>query len=237
MSRIADEILIAYADGELGAEDRAAVEAALAEDAELRAALRAQQALRARLNAEYDPVAGEPLPARLEALLTTGAGAAVIDFAAERGRRRRFAWPQAAAMAASLAVGVLVGRLAPSPPSDPAAVDGRAMLARGALAEILETRLASAQPAAARSRIGLTFADPGGRLCRTFDTPDLSGIACREPAGWRLVMTVAGAGTGAADYRQAGSPLVIEQAQAMMVAAPLDAAAERRARDRGWRRD
>ncbi|HEX6374856.1 MAG TPA: zf-HC2 domain-containing protein [Allosphingosinicella sp.] len=237
MSKVTDEMLTAFADGELSAEDRAAVEAALAEDAELRQALRVQQALRARLNAHYDPIADEPLPTRLETLLATGEGAAVVDFARARERRRGFAWPQVAAMAASLAAGVLVGQFATGPASGPVAVEGGVMLARGGLAEILETRLASAQPAGVETRIGLSFADSAGRLCRAFDTPGLSGIACKEPAGWRLVMTVAGAGAATSEYRQAGSPLVMEQAQAMMAGAPLDAAAERRARDRGWRRD
>jgi hypothetical protein len=109
------------------------------------------------------------------------------------------------------------------------------MLARGELAETLETQLASAPDEGAAARIGLSFEDREGRLCRTFDAEALSGIACRAPRGWRLVMTAEGSGA-ATEYRQAGAPVVLEQAQAMMAAEPLDAAAEEAARDRGWRR-
>ena len=51
------------------------------------------------------------------------------------------------------------------------------------------------------------------------------------------MMTAAGSGRQHSDYRQAGSgnALVQQAAQAMMAGEPYDEAAERLARDSGWR--
>ena len=69
-----------------------------------------------------------------------------------------------------------------------------ARVAQGPLAAALDTQLASAQPADAATRIGLSFAAADGRLCRTFDSAALSGLACRGGEGWQLMMTAAGGG-------------------------------------------
>jgi len=51
------------------------------------------------------------------------------------------------------------------------------------------------------------------------------------------MMTAADASGRRGEFRQAGSgnPLVLQAAQEIMAGEPLDAAAERRARDSGWR--
>ena len=69
MMRIDDDRLMAYADGELDAAEREAVERALAEDAGLREKLAQQQRLRATLSGHYGPVAAEEVPDRLLAML------------------------------------------------------------------------------------------------------------------------------------------------------------------------
>lgn len=233
MSRITDEMLMAYADGELEPGARVEVERALAEDPALRGALDVQQRLRSRLAGHFAPVADEPPPPRLTALL--GGSGAVADLAAARERKsRRFAWPELAAIAASLALGVTVGQVAFGPRAGPVAIDGGTMLARGELAEALETRLASNQPHKASARIGISFEDRSGRFCRTFELPALAGIACREEQGWAVAVAASAPASGA-DYRQAGSAMVMEQAEAMMASDPLDADAEKRALARGWR--
>jgi hypothetical protein len=230
---IDDEMLMAYADGELQPEEASAVERALAADPSLREALEAQRRLKSKLAAAYAPAMEEALPSRLTSILEPGGE--VVDFAAAREKKARpFGWPQLAAMAASLAVGVVAGQLALGSGGGPVAVKQGRMLARGALAETLQTRLASAQAPGSRNRIGISFEDGQGRLCRTFESPELGGIACREEGGWVIVMTAAGA-PGASQYRQAGSVILMEQAQAMMADAPLNAEGERRALERGWR--
>ena len=53
--KIDDELLMAYVDGELGATERAAIEAALAQDADLRRRIESQKALRATLQGAFAP--------------------------------------------------------------------------------------------------------------------------------------------------------------------------------------
>lgn len=102
----------------------------------------------------------------------------------------------------------------------------------GALAEALDTQLASNQPGDAAVRIGLSFQDKTGRYCRTFERHVLDGIGCREGGHWQLERTIAGQATG--EYRQASSDELASAAAAMMRRGALDAAAERTARDAGW---
>lgn len=234
---ISDEMLGAYADGALDAEERAAVEDALARTPALRERLKAHRSLQAALDAQFGPVAEEPIPEHLRALLQPQAE--VVDLAAARqkkeAKRPLFRWPHYGAMAASLAVGLLASQLVFADRA-PVGMERGAMVARADLAQALDTQLASAPEASEATRIGLTFADQGGRVCRTFDRPDLSGIACREGGDWRMAMTTAPSGA-AGEYRQAGAPAVLERAQEMMAGQPFDAAAEKAARDAGWRRD
>jgi len=230
MMAIDDEMLMAFLDGELDEVRRARVERALGEDPELRARLEVQRRLRERLAAHYGPVAEEEVPERFRRMLETE----TVDLSAARARRARPLWRSYAALAATLLLGLLLGRgLAPSLPI---AVEDGAMVARGDLALALDTQLASAPPAGAGTRIGVTFARAGGSLCRTFERVELAGLACREGGDWRLVVTAAGGESGRSEYRQAGSGSapVLEAAQELMAGEPLDAQAERRARDSGW---
>lgn len=228
---IDDELLMAYADGELDELNRARVERALAEDPDLRARLEQQERLRATLAAHYGPAIEEDVPERLRAMLESK----VVAFAPPRPRPR---WQNFAALAATLLLGLALGRTLLVPAGGPIGVDNGALVARGPLADALETQLASAQGANAATRIGLSFAAADGRLCRTFDSASVSGLACRGDSGWQLMMTAAGAGGTRGDYRQAGSgnSLVAQAAQELMAGEALDAEAERRARDSGWRR-
>lgn len=231
MMHVDDDLLMAFADGELDEVSRARVERAIAEDPMLRARLEQQQRLRATLAAHYGPVADEEVPERLRAMLETN----VVQLPARP--KARPIWQSLTALAASLVIGLALGRTL-LVPTGPVGIEGGTMVARGPLAEALDTQLASAQPADAATRIGLSFAAADGRLCRTFDGAALSGLACRGEAGWQLIMTTAGAGGWRSEYRQAGSgdPQVLATAQALMAGDAFDAAAERRARDSGWRR-
>jgi hypothetical protein len=231
---IDDDTLMAYADGELDEIGRARVERGLAGDPALRARLEQQQTLRDRLGAFYGPTAAEEVPERFRAMLDTN----VTDFAAARARRARPLWQNLAALAATLVLGLAVGRTLLLPAPGPIGVENGTLVAQGPLARALDTQLASAQAPDAATRIGTSFAATDGRLCRTFDSAAMAGIACRGEQGWQLIMAGAGSGAPQHDYRQAGSanPLVAEAAQGLMAGEPFDAAAERRARDSGWRR-
>jgi hypothetical protein len=237
--RIDDEMLMAFLDGELQGAERDAVERALQDDPQLRAKLESQQSLRTTLKAHYGPVAVEAIPDRLLALLgaapPSAGDASGASLAAARERRRTPAWRNLAAIAATLAVGIVAGHLIPARPGSVVAEDGR-LVARGSLATALQTQLASAQSPGETPRIGVSFEDRSGRFCRSFDDAALSGLACREDGRWQLVMTAAREDRFAGQYRQAGSTLVLQAAQEMMADAPLDAKAEEAAMRAGWTR-
>lgn len=222
-----DARLMAWLDGELDAAEGAEVEAAIAADPALAARVEEQRRLRDRLRAHYGPVADEPVPERLSALLETN----VVAFSPRRPSSRP-AWQLPAAIAASLVLGLFGGRLLPGG-DGPVALDAGRLEARGALASALDAQLASDQRAEAETRIGISFARADGRWCRTFEGVALSGLACRDAGGWQLVMTDEGRGAQGG-YRQAGSGRILGAAQEMMAGEPLDAAGERAARDSGW---
>lgn len=230
---IDDDLLMAFLDGELDEVSRARVERAIAEDPALRARLEQQQRLRARLAAHFGPAAEEEVPERFRAMLETN----VVPLRAPAPRPARPLWQTVTALAATLLLGLMVGRTLLAPAAGPFAVEGGTMVARGELAEALDTQLASAPPQDAATRIGVTFRNNEGRACRTFDSLTAAGIACRKEAEWQVMLTVPGTGTQNGDFRQAasGGLLVQQTAQEMMAGEPYDDSAERRARDSGWR--
>jgi hypothetical protein len=209
-------------DGELDPADRAAFEARMAADPGLAAQVAAHRALAGRVAEAYAPVLQEEVPVRLRLF---------AQAANDHGARRLAPW---AAAAASLAVGLLAGVAIRTPPL----AVGQAVPARLQVGQALDRALsADAGPV----RIGVTFRDAAGRYCRTFESaPDrLAGLACRAGAGWRLETATAWTPATAPAYRTAASatpPAVLAAMDALMVGDAMDAAQERAARDRGWRR-
>jgi hypothetical protein len=240
-----DEVLMAYADGELDAGTRAAIEAAMDSDPAIARRIAQHRALRGRVQSAFDRILEEPVPARLlEAARSAPGGAPRDNIVPLRRPMRRWSWPQWTAVAASLLVGVVAGRLAALHPasSGPIATRGGTMLASGVLAQALSDQLASAQAAAEPVRIGVSFRSRSGEYCRTFvlRTPALAGLACRSDAGWRIgVLARAESPAGVAGaYRQAASsmpPALVAAVGAEIAGEPLDAAAEAAARARRWR--
>jgi hypothetical protein len=111
------------------------------------------------------------------------------------------------------------------------------IVAQGSLADTLDRDLAAA-PGNSVYRVGVSFVSRDRRYCRTFSGSAGAGLGCHGSEGWMLERFVAGGGAekqGA--YRQAGSASadMLGSAQEMMAGDPLDADAERRARDGGWR--
>jgi hypothetical protein len=242
-----DETVMAYVDGELDEKGRAAMDAALASDPELARRVAPHRALRDRLRGEFAPVLQEPVPERL-IFAARGAAARprptnVIPLPPQL--RARWSWPQWAAMAASLAVGVLVAPLLwREGAGGPLAVRGGHVVATGTLARALSEQLASNQAAGAPVGIGVSFLSRNGSYCRTFllrEQSALAGLACREQDQWRLEALAAATPSSAApeQYRPAASslpPAVANTIDELIVGEPLDAGAESAARSRGWRR-
>jgi hypothetical protein len=221
-----EERLIAYVDGALPAPDRVAFETEMATDPALATRVEQHRRLAARVSGTYAPVLEEPVPPRLTALASA---------ANDRGPRRA-GLPRWAAMAACLALGVLAGRLL-WPDQYPLAARGGDLVARGGLETALTTKLAS-EPGAVK--VGLTFRSHDGRYCRTFASPAdrLAGLACRRDGHWVAQTTTAWAPQPSPDYRTAASampPAVLAAVDAAMAGEAFDAAAERAARDRGWK--
>ncbi len=238
---LSEERLIAYADGELSAAEKAEVEAALAADPALAERAERHRQLRAKITRTYAPVLAEPVPERLMQAVR-GAAPVVVDLASRRQAKTTLPLATLTAAAASLVVGLVAGagltRLQP-PPMVSSGHGG--LEARGALATALDSQLA-VQPAPGVIKIGLSFRGADRRYCRTFQASGgggLAGVACRNPEGWQVELAMAQAAPAQAeDYRTAGSsmpPPVLAKVQGMIVGAPLDAQGESDARAKGWR--
>ena len=223
----------AFVDGELDDLTARRIEREAEGDPALAAEIARHRALKAKLAAHYAPVAEEPVPERLRALLTPDVAVDTSLAARREAKRARFAPIHWGAIAASLVLGLALG-LRPWAPAASIAEANGAVVAAGPLADALDTQLASNQPPDAAVRIGLSFEDKAGRYCRSFESASLDGIGCHDDGRWRLERTMRGqAGT---DYRQASSGELAAATAAMMGGDPLDAAAERQARDKGWAR-
>ncbi|MCS0598955.1 anti-sigma factor family protein [Massilia agri] len=233
-----DEILMAYADGELAPAERAAVEEAMRSDPEVAAAVARHQNLRGDVFGAFAGILAEPVPERLRPAPV----AEVVQLDAHRAARasaptpRRWSWPQWGAMAASLAVGVLVGLLGGRGELAVERDAGGALLAGASLERALDRQLAGSA-AGEEVQVGMSFLSNSGSYCRTFSLGGSAGLACREDGAWRIPV-LAQAERQDTAYRQAGAALpaaVLEAVDARIAGATLDGAAERKARDSGWK--
>lgn len=228
---ISREDIAAFADGELASEREADVAAAIAADPDLQRQVEAHRALKAQLSEHFAPIAEEPVPDALAALLAPKQ-AEVVDFAAARERREtrrsipRWGWIAGPALAASLALAVFLPR--------GGSADG---YADAQLARVLDSQLVAEQGPDAETRILLSFRDGEGDFCRAFSSVEGSGIACRDAQGWKFAAQGEGSDGAETDYRMAGASdgEILARAQQMADGPALDAQAEAEARDGGWR--
>ncbi|MBQ5946033.1 anti-sigma factor [Massilia sp. ST3] len=239
-----DATLMAYADGELDPARRAAIEQAMRDDPALAAAVERHRALRRDVAGAFAAILDEPVPERLQPDLA----ARVVQLNAARVRRvqpaeqvrppvrRRWSWPEWGALAATLAVGILLGQNGPGGGGQPAiGGDGGILAAHGELAQALDR-----QPGGARTgvaQVGISFAARDGSYCRGFVYGPSAGLACRQGGAWRIPVLAESPSQAEGSYRQAGSalpPAVLDAIDARIAGAPLDAAGEAAARSRGW---
>jgi hypothetical protein len=228
-----DEKFFAWLDGELAPTEAAEMEARVAADPQLQRVAEQHRALGAQLRGAFDPIAAAPIPERLRAAVPPSAE--VIDFAAAKRARTMPSLPQWAAMAASLALGILVGTTVPQRGGGPVELQGGKIYAAAALNNALDTQLASAP--AGDVRIGMTFRDQAGEICRSFTQQAASGLACREDGRWKVKGLFAAPEGQASDYRMAAGmdPNLAALIDSAMAGEPFDAAAEKAARNKGWR--
>ena len=249
---LSDDVLMAYADGELDLRTRAQVEDAMAADPQIASRVAAHQALRKTLQSGFDKVLDEPIPDRLIAAARANSrvrseSRAVVPLRPRRpwaGALPHWASPGWGAIAASFVLGALVWHFGADWYSfGPVSERNGQLLAAGALDKALSNQLASVQPAQAPVQIGVSFRSKGGRYCRTFQVREhtnLAGFACRGQDSWELeALAQSDASPGAhSEFRPAGSALPPAIAQAVdqaMEGEPLDAKAEAQARANQWR--
>ena len=239
MGEMSDERFFAWLDGELTGTEAEEVAARVAADPELTARAEQHRALHARLHAAFDPVAEALVPQGIAAALRTDDPSVVSIAGVKAARRERAArprWLQAAAMAATLAIGILVGNVLSPDPVTPVESKAGRLVAASSLEEALTTQLASA-PADDGPRVGLTFQDAAGTICRTFTDRTASGLACFERGDWHVRgLFQASEGQGG-DYRMAAGmdPGLAALLDETITGEPFDADQERAAQARGWR--
>lgn len=252
MKSFSDEILMAYADGELDEVTRRAVEEAMRKDAALAHRVAQHKAMRANVFAAYAPIADEAVPPRLAQPLRQ---ATVVSLDSVRARReaeqqaarkaargRRWSWPEWGALAAMLMVGVLAGHygmgMLPIERGETVASRDGVLVAQGRLAMALDQQLGgSGGPV----RIGTSFLAQDGAYCRSFMTAqDMAGLACKQGGAWKVQLALQNGGKGQqGEYRQAGAempPQVLEAIDQRISGQPLDAKAEQEAVQRKWLR-
>lgn len=243
---ITDEMLMAYADGELDAEAAARVEAAMATDDSLGARMARMAEARAAVRRAYQ--VAPPVPAALEARVremiaakvaadrqaqaAPPAASNVVDLAS----RRRVVpfWQLPAAAMLALAVGAGSAWLA-APEGGGAAGLQMAGLEdpglRAALASLPSGETARLEGGGRFVAIA-SFRDSEDRLCREFEHDQADGrtlvaVACRDAADWDLRFAIAAAGVDPEGYAPASS---LEALDAYLTAtgagAPLSAADE-----------
>jgi anti-sigma factor RsiW len=253
---ISDETLMAYADGELEAAEKAAVESAMREDPQIEKRLAQHRALRQRVHTAYSAELSEPVPERL---LTAARGAAgtqgrkVVSLEqaraamkrnASRARPPRPQWRTAGTIAASVIAGVSVGFFMWGRTESPLVRSaGGALVARGQLERALTEQLAAEQTRTSAVQIGLSFLAKSGDYCRTFALSGAvspSGLACRHGEEWQVQALTQGPERAAGDseYRTAGSAMsapILKVVEGQIAGEPLDQAAEKAARQRDWK--
>jgi len=254
---IPDDILMAFADGELDEATRQMVEAAEREDPDVRQRLAAHRQLRARLQAAFAATLDEPVPERLLAAVRKPTApiapvAAVIRLADHRAAKtgaaaRKFsisAWPAFGSLAASILVGLGLGFAVWHGPDEllKTSLDG-SVVASGTLAKALSTELAAQRPRDRVATIGLSFLAKSGAYCRTFSLSSGhagAGLACRDGERWRIHLLAPAANDGSAgsEYRTAGSndsPQLRSLIESEIQGEPLTREGEEAARRAGWR--
>lgn len=183
---IDDAKFFAWLDGELDPAEAAAVDALVAADPALQRRAEEHRALHLRLHAAFNPIA-EAAPPQELLDAAKRREAEVVDLGAARERRRAPypAWTQWAAMAATLAIGIVTGSMLGTTAPTPIASQNGQLVASGELEDGLYAHLASA-PADSGPRIGLTFRDSAGDLCRSFTDNGAAGLACHQGGEWRI---------------------------------------------------
>jgi len=239
---LSDETLVAYVDGALKKHETASLREREISDAAFRARAESYRRLRAAVSDAYRADLEEPVPPRLLAAAHAGPRTAPMH-RGSAGVARRWLRP-AAALAASLILGIAIGRMGPDAdgPDAVLAAHPAGPVAAGALAAMLESR-PSGGAGPSGNRILLSYARVEGGYCRVFTLGggDLSGLACRTADGWAIeALEPAEAQDRRTGMRPAGAKALPSTVRVLVerhkMGDPLGAEEEARALRRGWTR-
>lgn len=253
-----DEVLIAYADGELAEPVRSEVARAVQADPQVAARL---ARLRDQVLGAFGTVRKEPAAPLLQSVRSNGQRQAnVIDLSAVRASRQTTPtlpsqmlptmptrgpqrWHRWAGLAGALVLGAIIGASALLASNDTVTlaqvggIDG-ALIASGALDAALSKQLASATQDGA-VRMGVSFVGKDGNYCRSFQLDRAAGLACRNARRWQLAVLVQTPQLAPGSARlvfSATPPVVMEAIDQRIAGAALDARGEQIALRLGWQR-
>jgi hypothetical protein len=225
MTEVSDEMLMAFADGELDPESAGDVARAVGADPALARRVEAFRASRVLARDSLAVQLGEPVPDHLVAAIMKPANTG-------RGQgRTRTLLPLAATLALAAGLGgyMLGGRDSAQGllTADPAV---SAALERSLTGETVDLDGRTAKVLA-------TFRTKAG-ICRSFslsgDGPvPVRGLGCRSGQGWRIAMAVADAG-GDGFSPAAGAAGLDALLDELEAEGPLDASAEQEIKTSGW---
>src|SRR5882724_6877789 len=180
---ISDETLMAFSDGELSGEERAAVERAIQENPELEKRVARHRALRDRIKLAYSADLSEAVPDRLLAAARDESRTAGDESSYKPG------WRSLGGIAAGILLGLGVGYGLWQQGGPIGRSAEGVLIATGSLKSALTAQLAAEQAPAARVRIGISFRDKSGEYCRSFALSGAAnpvGIACHHGVDWQI---------------------------------------------------
>ena len=241
---INDDILSAFLDGELSAHEMAAVQDAIANDAEIANRFEQLASVNALVQKQAALIDQVPMPAAVLALLQGNDAKPannVVELSAFRKAKQQTikVLREHAALAASIAlvVGFAGGQWLS---------DGQAPVNDGISAQFAALDItASGQQVALSDGSALTtrfsFIDTSARFCRQYQVQDSTGssenLACRDQSGWELVASArSSALSGMETYTPASGPRLLDGLlDVMMSGQALDQAEEQTAISNQWR--
>lgn len=233
-----EEAIFAYIDGELEGEERVRIEAAIAADPALQAMVAEHRALAARLHGTFSAAFEVPEPALASpADATEPKVVSLADVRERRELRGLFKFlPQAPAMAATLVAGLIGGAVLSGGNGGPVSEQNGRLIASGQFEQALNKQLASTQSATAPVRVGLTFRNHQGAICRSFIAEAVEGVACRQGKVWQIqgLLGREPASSGAGDYRMASSAGTAELVDRLIAGEAMDQTQERAALAAEW---
>jgi hypothetical protein len=239
LTQLSDEAVLAYVDGQLNERERGEFEREMAKDPALAERVEMQRWLARQVVAAFGPPPGDEIDQSLVARLGLGGPNVVAFPQRQQASKRGWLRPAAglSALAASLVLGLFLGRTSDQPDALVATNGAGQVIAAGDLEQGLSNKL-SGQPGAIR--VAMTFRTEQG-ICRAFSTDTgLSGLGCRRDGQWVVPMLTGHGGVRqeSGEYRLAAGAVavpVLGEVDARIIGDPLEPKEEARLKVLGWR--